>query len=194
MKVVFLFVFFSCTSFKSWWVVSWHFFSYLWASYTSCGTLLKTPRTICILPHLKLLNISNNKKPLTAAFSLACLKIRSRNEEAINSTRNKMDLLAKCFLLPTLLTSILFTCFWIDLVRVLATTGNTSAVAGYTRAKYTKIHGLRFQRNYIIGRDHKSVKHGTSFQSSPKRNGMLIATSICIQRRFTTPDHRSFAN
>ena len=104
MKVVFLFVFFSCTSFKSWWVVSWHFFSYLWASYTSCGTLLKTPRTICILPHLKLLNISNNKKPLTAAFSLACLKIRSRNEEAINSTRNKMDLLAKCF----------FTSYFID--------------------------------------------------------------------------------
>ena len=72
-----------------------------------------------------------NKKPLTAAFSLACSKIRSRNEEAINSTRNETDLLAKCFLLPTLSTSILFTCFRIDLVRVLATTGNTSAVAGY---------------------------------------------------------------
>ena len=47
----------------------------------------------------------------TAAFSLACLKIRSINEEAINSTRNETDLLAKCFLLPTLSTSILFTCF-----------------------------------------------------------------------------------
>ena len=47
----------------------------------------------------------------TAAFSLACLKIRSRNEEAINSARNETDLLAKCFLLPTLSTSILFTCF-----------------------------------------------------------------------------------
>ena len=74
-----------------------------------------------------------NKKPLTAAFSLACLKIRSRNEEGINSTRNETDLLAKCLLLPTLSTSILLTSFWIDLVRVLATTGNTSAVAGYTR-------------------------------------------------------------
>ena len=47
----------------------------------------------------------------TAALSLACLKIRSRNEEAINSTRNETDLLAKCFLLPTLSTSILFACF-----------------------------------------------------------------------------------
>ena len=70
----------------------------------------------------------NNKKPLRAAFSLTCLKITLRNEEAINSTRNKTDLLAKCFLLPILSTSILFTCFWFDLVRVLATTGNTSAV------------------------------------------------------------------
>ena len=35
------------------------------------------------------------KKPLTASFSLTCLKIRSRNEEAINSTRNETGLLAK---------------------------------------------------------------------------------------------------
>ena len=39
-------------------------------------------------------------------------------------------------LLPTLSTSILFTRSWTDLVCVLvATTGNTSAVAGYTRAQ-----------------------------------------------------------
>ena len=38
-----------------------------------------------------------NKKPLKAAFSLACLKITSRNEEAINSTRNETDLLANFF-------------------------------------------------------------------------------------------------
>ena len=48
---------------------------------------------------------------LTAAFSLACLKIRSRNEEEINSTRNETDLPAKCFLLPNLSTSLLFTRF-----------------------------------------------------------------------------------
>ena len=43
------------------------------------------------------------------------------------------DLLAKGFLLPTLSTSILVICFWIDLVRVLVTTKNTSPVAGYAR-------------------------------------------------------------
>ena len=44
----------------------------------------------------------------------------------------KRDLLARGFWLPTLSTSILFICFWIDLVRVLVTTKNTSAIAGYT--------------------------------------------------------------
>ena len=34
--------------------------------------------------------LKKNKKALTAAFSLACLEIRSRNEEAINSTQNRI--------------------------------------------------------------------------------------------------------
>ena len=51
-----------------------------------------------------------------------CLEIRWRNEEAINSTRNRIYSL-NVFLLPTSSTSILFTCLWIDLVRLLATTG-----------------------------------------------------------------------
>ena len=64
-------------------------------------------RTMCELAsHWK------NKKPLTLAFSLACLTIRLRNEEEINSTRNETDLLAKCFLLPTFSMSILFSCFF----------------------------------------------------------------------------------
>ena len=33
---------------------------------------------------------TENKNALTAAVSLACLEIRSRNEEAINSTRNSI--------------------------------------------------------------------------------------------------------
>ena len=40
--------------------------------------------------------------------------------------------------------------------------------------KYTKIQKPRFQRNYIFARDQKSDLHGTSFQSSPKVNSMLI--------------------
>ena len=74
----------------------------------------------------------NKQERAFSGVSVACLKIRSRNEEAINSTRNRIYSL-KFFLLPTLSKSILFTCFWIDLVRVLATTGNTSTAAGYTR-------------------------------------------------------------
>ena len=66
--------------------------------------------------------------------SYACLEIRSRSEEAINSTQNRIySLEVFFFLLPTLSMSILFICFWIDLVPLLVTTGNTSAVAGYTR-------------------------------------------------------------
>ena len=66
--------------------------------------------------------------------SYACLEIRSRSEEAINSTQNRIYSLEVFFLLlPTLSMSILFICFWIDLVHLLVTTGNTSAVAGYTR-------------------------------------------------------------
>ena len=37
--------------------------------------------------------LQKNKKALTPAFSLACLEIRSRNEEAINSTQNRIYLL-----------------------------------------------------------------------------------------------------
>ena len=84
--------------------------------------------------------ISHYKQQQERSYSLACLEIKSRNEEAINSTRNSIySQPLKGFLLPTLSTSILFIWFWIDLVRVLATTGNTSAVAGYAVYKYTKI-------------------------------------------------------
>ena len=94
----------------------------------------------------------------TAAVSLACLEIRSRNEEAINSTRNRIYSL-KVFSLPTLSLSVLFIWFWIDSGRVLGTTGNTSAVAGFTRG---------FQRNYNIARDQRSVLHGISIIAENK--------------------------
>ena len=57
-----------------------------------------------------------------------------------------------------------------------------------------KIQGPWFQRNYIIARDEKVILHGTSFQSSPKITRMLITKPICIQKKFTTADHCSFAN
>ena len=74
-------------------------------------------------------------------------------------------------------------------------TKNTSAVAAYTihMYKYTKIQGPQFQRTYIIARYRKSDLNGTSFQSL-KINRMLITRLICIQLKFTTPDHCNFAN
>ena len=41
-------------------------------------------------PHTTRLIIEWNKNTLTAVFSLTCLEIRSRNEEAINSTQNRI--------------------------------------------------------------------------------------------------------
>ena len=50
-----------------------------------------------------------------------------------------------------------------------------SGVAYYIHVyKYTEIQGPQFQRNYIIARDQESDLHGTSFESSPKINRMLI--------------------
>ena len=53
--------------------------------------------------------------------------------------------------------------------------------------KYKKIQGSRFQRNYIIARDQKSDLHGTSFQSSPKINRMLITRHLHTMNVYNTP-------
>ena len=46
-------------------------------------------------------------------------------------------------------------CFRIDLVRVLATTGDTSAsIRVYN---YTKIQGPRFERNYMINKNRRKA-------------------------------------
>ena len=71
-----------------------------------------------------------NKNEFTAAFRSSLLGDWIEKWGG-DSFYKKHDLLAQGFLLPTLWTSTLFICFWIDLVRVLATTKNTSAVAGY---------------------------------------------------------------
>ena len=75
-----------------------------------------------------------NKNSPTVVSSLACLEIRSRNEEAINSAWNRIYLLKVFYFL--LHQRRVF--FWIitfysliDLVRVSVTTRNTSAVTGY---------------------------------------------------------------
>ena len=105
------------------------------------------------------------------------------------SIYTKQDLRAKVFLPPTVSTSKLFTCLWIDLVRLLTLITDICLRSQATK----KIQGPRFQRNDIIARDQKSDLHGTSCQSSPKINCILITRTICIQWKFTTPNHRRFS-
>ena len=82
---------------------------------------------------------------------LACLEIRSRNEEAINSTRNMIYSLKvfyfllyhrRYFLFVSQL--IQYTCQQLPKIPL-----RQQAIRVY---KYTKIQGPRFQRNYIIAR------------------------------------------
>ena len=124
-----------------------------------------------------------NENALTGAVWLACLEIRSRNEETINSTLNTIYSLKVFYFLLYRRRHFSFICFWSDLVRGLATTGNN--VCG--RRLYTKIQGPRFQRNNIIARDQKSDLHGTSFQSSPKINRMLITRPFAYNESLQHP-------
>ena len=58
----------------------------LWQKKLFRDSFLKTVLHSSIVVYL-------NKNALTTVISLACLEIRSRNEDAVNSTRNKMYLL-----------------------------------------------------------------------------------------------------
>ena len=97
------------------------------------------------------------------------------------------------FLLPTLLTLILFICFWnyLQLACVLATTKYVCAHRLYASIyKYTTIQGPELQGNYIIAcRDQKSHLDAMSFQSSPKINCMLITTPICNIQSYDSLEH-----
>ena len=53
--------------------------------------------------------------------------------------------------------------------------------------EYMKIQGPRFQRNYIFARDKKVIKNGTSFQSSPKINRMLITRQFAYSEGLQHP-------
>ena len=122
----------------------------------------------------------------TAAFSLACLKIRSRNEEAINSTRNRIYSLKVFYFLLYRRRYFLFVSELIQYAcqRRPEIRLRSQAIRVY---KYTKIQGPRFQRNYIIVRDKKVIKNGTSFQSSPKINRMLISRQFAYSESLQHP-------
>ena len=108
------------------------------------------------------------------AVSLACLEIRSRNDEAINSIHETGFYRRRFFYF--LLYRPRYFLFVSELIQY--TCQRQPEIRLWSQAlrvyKYTKIQGPRFQRNYIIARDQKSDLHGTSFQSSPKVNCMFI--------------------
>ena len=135
-----------------------------------------------------------NKNALTASFSLASLEIRLRNEETIYFTWNRIYSLKAFYFLLYQHRYFLFVSelIWYACLRWPEIHLWSQAICMY---EYTKIQGPNswFQRNCIIARDQKSDLNGISFQSSPKINHMLITRPICMQWKFTTPDHRTFA-
>ena len=117
--------------------------------------------------------IENWKAPI-AASSLACLEIRSRNEGAINSTRNRIYSLKAFQLLPTSATSSSFQdisfLFVSELIQQACYRQPEIRVRPQAMCvcKYSKIRGSRFQRNNMIARDQKSDLHGTHFNHRRK--------------------------
>ena len=116
---------------------------------------------------LRYLSSVANKNALTAAVSLACLEIRRRNEEEIDSARNGIYLLKIFYFLLYRRRNFLFVSELIQQAcqRRPEIRLRCQAIRVH---KYTKIQGPRFQRNTIIARDQKRDLHGTSFQSWPK--------------------------
>ena len=89
--------------------------------------------------------MSYNKDALIVASSLACLEIRSRNEEAINSTWNRIYSLKvstyNCIDVECFSGYLLFICFWIDLVHY--NSDNRKCVCG--RMLYACINPWKFK-------------------------------------------------
>ena len=84
-----------------------------------------TNRNIALIYSVKICEQTRTRLP-RPSVSL-CMEIRSINEEAIKATRNRIYS-PKAFNFLLYRPRYFFnTCFRIDLVRVLATTGNTSA-------------------------------------------------------------------
>ena len=116
---------------------------------------------------------------------LACLEIRSRNEWAINSTRNMI------------LSLRFFTSYFVDVdtfylflnwfsTRVSDDQKYLSGSRLYACINTRKFKGLDSREITSLPEIKKVIQfiHGTLFQSSPKINRMLITRPICIQWKF----------
>ena len=113
-----------------------------------------------------------NKNTLMAALSLACMEIKSRNEEAINSTWYRIYSVKNWFSARVSddqkypCNHRLYACM------------NTWKFKGFDSRKITSLKEIK-----------KVIDMAHHFNHC-----MLITRPIFIQWKFTTPDHRSFAN
>ena len=114
----------------------------------NCFGLMGYSRSGILLPTI---GVNYNHKVITAWYGMevgkhfinetrTCLQRHSvllawrlDREMRRRSIYTKQDLRAKVFLPPTVSTSKLFTCLWIDLVRLLTLTRYMSTVAGYKK-------------------------------------------------------------
>ena len=101
----------------------------------------------------------------------------------------KEDLLAKGFLIPTLLTSRILQVINVYLfLNWFSTRGSDNRKYIWGRGLYACINIKKFTwasipENYIIARDQKSDLHATLFQSSLKINCMLITRPFAYNER-----------
>ena len=132
--------------------------------------------------------VDKTRMRLQRHSGLSCLETRSRNEEAINSTRNMVYSLKFLYFL-------LYQRQYFYLFLNWFSTQYPCGRRLYTCINTQKFKGLDSREIASLPcRDRKSDLHGTSFQSSPKIDRILITTLICIPWKFTTPDHGNFAN
>ena len=112
---------------------------------------------------------------------VACLEIRLRNEEAINSTRN--SIYSRKVFSPYFIAIVTFYLFlnWFS-TRVRDDQKHLSRSRLYVCINTWKFKGLDSGEITSL-----PDLHGTSFQSLPKINRMLITRLIYIQWNFTTP-------
>ena len=130
-------------------------------------------------------NMYTTRTLLQRCLSLACLEIRSRNEQAINSTWNRI------YSLQVFHPGFFTPYFWIFTFYLFLNWFSTHVIRLLSQAirvyKYTKIQGPWFQRNYIIARDQKRGFYGRSFRSLPKIDRMLITRPFAYNESLQHP-------
>ena len=127
-------------------------------------------------------DLYNNKNALTVAFSLTCLEIRSQNEEAINSTQNRIYSLKVFYFRLYRLQYFLFFLNWFSV------SDDRKYLCGLQAWLFACINTRKFKGlDSIIARDQKSDFNSTSFQSSlktsPETQGQIVGARESLNGR-----------